>query len=91
MADIGLLVPLRVTSVEVKMLEFLASRGGETSWDWSRCRDDVRAMMRGMIDDKQLVSEVQRDGRGYVRLTDRGRSALSQVEEQVRRARGVLT
>lgn len=91
MADIGLLVPLRVTSVEVKMLEFLASRGGEASWDWSRCRDDVRAMMRGMIDDKQLVSEVQRDGRGYVRLTDRGRSALSQVEEQVRRARGVLT
>ncbi len=91
MADIGLLVPLRVTSVEVKMLEFLSSRGGEVSWDWSRCRDDVRAMMRGMIDDKQLVSEVQRDGRGYVRLTDRGRSALSQVEEQVRRARGVLT
>lgn len=84
MASPSLVVALRLGGAEVKILEFVAERGGEIPWDWSRCREDVVAVVRRMIDDKRLLSDLRAEGR--IRLTDQGRSALAQIQEQVRRA-----
>lgn len=88
MADHGILVAVRLTPPEAKLLEFVADRGGEVSWDWSRCRPDVTRMVRGLVDDKRMLAELVSAGR--IRLTDQGRSAVSQIRDALQR-RTVLT
>jgi DNA-binding MarR family transcriptional regulator len=45
------------------------------------------AQLRALVEEKRLVSEIHRGGRLFLRLTDQGRSALAQIDEQERRAR----
>ena len=83
MADQGILVAVRLSTPEAKVLEFVADHGGEISWDWSRCRPDVTRMVRGLVDDKRMLSDLPAQGR--IRLTDQGRSAVSQIRDALRR------
>ena len=88
MADPGILVGLRVTGFDRSVLRLLAQHGGEIAFDWSILqRPEAVAQLRALVQDKRLVSEVHRDDRLFLRMTDQGRSALAQVDEQERRAR----
>lgn len=84
------LASVRVTHPQLKFLEFLAGRGGECPWDWAKCRPDVSAMVTDLIN-KRLVSEVEYtthasvEGRLHVRLTDQGRSVVSQLDAAKRK------
>jgi hypothetical protein len=82
----GILVAIRVTSPQAKLLEFIADRGGEISWNWENCRPDVVAMAAELVE-KRLVSDLRADRR--IRLTDQGRSAVSQIREATRRAASI--
>jgi len=84
LADTGILIPLRLTAPQAKLLQGMAERGGEFSWNWSNCRPDVAAMARELIS-KGLVTDMQAERR--LRLTDQGRSAVSQIDHQTRNAR----
>lgn len=84
MADAGILVPLRLTGPQVKMLEFMAERGAEIAWSWEKCRPDVVQMMTDLVE-KRLISDLPAEGR--IRLTDQGRQAVSQIEAAKNRAR----
>ena len=83
MADSGILVAVRVSSVQAQLLRFVAERGAEISWDWSACRPDVAEMTRDLVT-KGLVSDLIASRR--LRLTDRGRSAVSQIEHAAQKA-----
>jgi hypothetical protein len=88
----GQLASVKITQPQLKLLEFLAQRAGEVSWDWAKCRPDVAAMVADLIN-KQLVIEREYStsalvsGRLFIRLTDSGRSIVSQLEA----ARGKIT
>ena len=82
----GILVAIRVTSPQGMFLQFVASRGGEIAWNWGNCRPDVTAMVRELIE-KRLIADLPADRR--IRLTDQGRSAVSQSEQSTRRAGNV--
>ncbi len=88
----GQLASVRITHPQIKFLEFLAGREGEVEWDWAKCRPDAAAMVADLIN-KQLVLEREYStsalvsGRLFVRLTDSGRSIVSQLEA----ARGKIT
>jgi hypothetical protein len=77
LADSGILVAVRVSSVQAQLLRFVAERGAEISWDWSACRLDVVEMTRDLVT-KGLVTDLVASRR--LRLTDQGRSAVSQIE-----------
>lgn len=88
MADPGILVGLRVTPFDRSVLRLLAQHGGEIAHDWSMMRQpSAVAQLHALVDDKRLVLEIRRDGRLFLRLTDQGRSALAQADEQERRSR----
>lgn len=89
MAEPSLLVYVRVTSIEAQFLAFVGGRGGEIPWDWEKCRPDVTALVRGLIDDKKLLVE-RKDAR-RIRLTDQGRQALSQIDDARRRAPTIVS
>ena len=80
---------MRVTSIEARFLAFVGERGGEIPWDWEKCRPDVTALVRGLVDDKKLLVEKKEERR--IRLTDQGRQALSQIDDARRRASIVST
>jgi len=85
----SLIIAVRLSSAEAKFLEFVGQRAGEIPWDWSKCRPDVVAMVRALIDDKRLLSELRAEGK--IRLTDQGRSALAQIDDQLRRAPRIVS
>lgn len=89
MSSPSLVVAVRLSSIEAKFLEFVGQRGGEIPWDWSKCRPDVVSMVRGLVDDKRLMSELRAEGR--IRLTDQGRSALAQIDYQLRGAQKIVS
>ena len=84
MASGGILVAVRLTAPQARLLQAMADRGGEISWNWSNCRPDVEAMGRDLIE-KKLVTDMLAHGR--LRLTDPGREAVSQIERASRGAR----
>ena len=77
MAESGILVAVRVSSVQAQLLRFIAEHGAEISWDWSICRPDVVTMARELVT-KGLVSDLAASRR--LRLTDQGRAAVSQID-----------
>lgn len=79
----GILVAIRLTSPQAMFLRHVAGRGGEIAWSWGDCRPDVTAMVGELIE-KRLLSDLPADRR--IRLTDQGRSAVSQIEQATRRA-----
>jgi hypothetical protein len=88
LADPGILVGLRVTAFDRSVLRLLAQHGGEIAFSWSMLqRPEATVQLRALVDDKRLVSEIHRDDRLFLRMTDQGRSALAQIDEQERRAR----
>lgn len=88
MADPGILIGLRVTEFDRSVLRLLANHGGELAHDWSLMRQPTAIdRLHALIDEKRLAEEIRRDGRLFLRMTDRGRSALAQADEQERRAR----
>jgi hypothetical protein len=90
LASSGILSAVRVTAPQARFLQFLADpgRGGEISWNWSACRPDVVAMVTDLVQ-KGLLSDLRVEGR--IRLTDQGRSAVSQIEFSVRNATRLST
>lgn len=76
---------LKLEGPQVMLSEFIADRGGEISWDWARCRDDVKAMVADMIN-KQVVAEREYTshagvaGRLHLRLTDTGHQVVAQYK-----------
>ncbi len=88
MADSGILVAVRVSSVQAQLLRFVAERGAEISWDWSACRPDVAEMTRDLVT-KGLVTDLIASRR--LRLTDQGRSAVSQIEHAAGRVQVICS
>lgn len=88
MGNVGILTHVRLTNVEAQMLKFIAERAGEIEWDWSECRPDVASMMRGLVD-KGMVFDLAAAGR--IRLTDQGRSAVSQIDQALGNAKKVIS
>ncbi len=88
MGNVGILTHVRLTNVEAQMLKFIADRSGEIAWNWADCRPDVEAMARGLVD-KGMVFDLAASGR--LRLTDQGRSAVSQIEEALGKAKKVIS
>lgn len=84
MADPGILVAVRVTPAQARLLQAMAQRAGEISWSWPNCRPDVLAMGRDLLE-KGLIEDLR--DRAVIRLTDRGRSAVAQIEYANQRAR----
>ncbi len=84
MASAGLLVAVRLTPPQQRILQAMGQRAGEISWSWANCRPDVAEMARDLIE-KRLVTD-QLD-RGCLRLTDQGREAVFQMEQSAQRAR----
>ncbi len=82
MADSNILVAVRVSSVQAQLLRFIAERGAEIAWDWSACRPDVTEMARDLVT-KGLVIDLAASRR--LRLTDQGRSAVSQIEHAAKK------
>jgi hypothetical protein len=82
----GPLQSVRITHPQAKFLEFIAERGAEISWDWERCRPDVKAMVADLIYKELLVAReyvthaLQLKGDLKLRLTDRGRAVVAQLE-----------
>jgi len=75
---------LRLTPPEMKMLAFVAERGGEIEWDWSKVNPNAKAMVANMIN-SGLVIDREHVDRGVVarvtlRLTDRGRAVAAALE-----------
>lgn len=88
LADHGILVGLRVSQFDRSVLRLLAQHDGEVVHDWSMMKQPTAiAQLRALVEEKRLVSEIHREGRLFLRLTDQGRSALAQIDEQERRAR----
>lgn len=82
----GILIAVRINGPEAQFLEFVADRGGEISWDWEKCRPDVTAMVTGLISsEKRLIADLRAERR--IRLTDQGRSAVSQIKHAKKHAR----
>lgn len=83
---------MRITHPEAKFLEFVAARGAEISWDWEKCRPDVTAMVLDLIhkellvEREYLVHALQLQGERKLRLTDRGRAIVAQLEVAQRKA-----
>ncbi|TMQ13991.1 MAG: hypothetical protein E6J91_16810 [Deltaproteobacteria bacterium] len=77
---------MRITHPQAKFLEFVAERGAEIPWDWERCRLDVKAMIADLINKELLVEReyvthaLQLRGDLKLRLTDRGRAIVAQLE-----------
>jgi hypothetical protein len=95
LADPSILQTVRITHPQSKFLEFVAERAGEISWDWSKCRPDVAGMVADLIN-KRLVTEreyvahaSQIRGDRQLRLTDRGRSVVGQLEVAKRKVKVV--
>lgn len=84
MGSPGILREIQLQPAQVKLLEFIAERGGEIPWNWDNCRPDVHLMVRQMIDQKQVLEEVSgpdaRISGIRVRLTQAGRDAVEQVQ-----------
>ena len=86
MGKSGPLQSVRITHPQAKFLEFIAERGAEISWDWEKCRPDVKAMVADLVN-KELVVEreyvthaLQLNADLKLRLTDRGRAIVAQLE-----------
>ncbi len=77
---------MRITHPQAKFLEFIAERGAEISWDWEKCRRDVKAMVADLVNKELLVEReyvthaLQLKGDLKLRLTDRGRAVVTQLE-----------
>ena len=88
LGNVGILTHVRLTSVEAQMLKFIAERAGEIPWNWGNCRPDVAAMMQGLVG-KGMVSDLAASQR--IRLTDQGRSAVSQIDGALGKKRTIET
>ncbi len=81
----GPLQALRITHPQAKFLEFVAERGAEISWDWEKCRPDVKAMVADLINKELLIEReyvthaLQLQADLHLRLTDRGRAVVDQL------------
>lgn len=77
---------MRITHPQAKFLEFIAERGAEISWVWEKCRPDVKAMVADLINKELLVEReyvthaLQLKGDLKLRLTDKGRALVAQLE-----------
>jgi len=86
LARSGPLQGVRITHPQAKFLEFLAERGAEIPWRWERCRPDVKAMIADLINKELLVEReyvthaLQLKADLKLRLTDRGRAVVAQLE-----------
>jgi len=82
----GPLQAVRITHPQAKFLEFVAERGAEIPWDWGKCRFDVKLMIADLINKEVLVEReyvahaFQTKGDLKLRLTDRGRAIVEQLE-----------
>jgi hypothetical protein len=82
----NLLRKVRVTTPELKMLEYIADRGGEIPWDWSKCAPPAKAMIANMINNELVIEReyvthaAQLVGELKLRLTDQGRAVLAQIQ-----------
>jgi len=69
------------------MLGFLADRGGEVPWDWSKVNPDAKAMIanlmnEGLVIDREYVTHAAAfEHRLVLRLTDRGRAVVEQIQK----------
>jgi hypothetical protein len=88
LGNVGLLTYVRLTAPQAKFLEFIAARSGKIPWDWGKCREDVAAMV-GELVSKSLLSDLRAEG--SIRLTDQGRSAVSQIEDATRRVPRIVS
>lgn len=89
MGNVGILAHVRLSAPQAKFLvDCVAARGGEIAWDWRKCRPDVAAMVGDLVQ-KGLLSDLRSEAR--IRLTDQGRSAVSQIEEATRKAPRIVS
>lgn len=85
-ADNAQLRELRLTTPEMKMLAFIAERGGEIEWDWGKVNPHAKAMVANMINsglviDREYTSHAGVVARITLRLTDQGRAVTAQLEK----------
>jgi hypothetical protein len=78
---------VRLELPQMKMIDYLAKRGGEIPWDWSKVSSEAKAMLADLIN-KQLVIDREyvtdaRQARGVLRLglTAQGRAIAEQIEK----------
>lgn len=84
----GLLTYVRLTPPQAKFLQGIAERAGEIGFNWEVARPDVAAMV-GELVQKGLLSDLRAERR--LRLTDQGRSAVSQIEYALRTQTRVIS
>jgi hypothetical protein len=84
-ATSALMRKVKLSTPEVKFVEFVAERGGEIPWDWSKCSVPVKAMIANLINGRVLIEREylsdarQLAGSLYLRLTDEGRAIAEQL------------
>lgn len=84
--DGGLLRTAALSAWDVAVIRKLGQQGGESQYNPAAYPAERRALILRLID-RNLVAKVTRDGRDYIRLTDFGRNALTQIEQADRNAR----
>lgn len=64
----------------------LGQQGGESLYNPKTYTPQRQALILRLLD-RKLVEKIERDGREYIRLTDFGRNALTQIELADRNAK----
>ena len=83
----GALQELRVSQPEMRMLEFVAGRGGEISWDWSLVKPTAKAMIANMINaglviEREYVTHAaELHGILKLAITDKGRAVVDAIKK----------
>jgi hypothetical protein len=73
---------LRVASLstwDVEMIRRLTKSGGESLYNPATYPPQRRALIERLLD-RRLIEKIERDGRAFVRLTDFGRHAATEIE-----------
>jgi len=83
----GALQELRVSQPEMRMLEFVAGRGGEISWDWTLVKPAAKAMVANMINaglviEREYVTHAaELHGILKLAITDKGRAVVDAIKK----------
>jgi len=87
LAKLNTLQELRVSQPEMRMLEFVAGRGGEISWDWSLVKPAAKAMVANMINaglviEREYVTHAaELHGILKLAITDKGRAVVDALKK----------
>jgi hypothetical protein len=84
--DGGLLRTAALSGWDVAVIRKLGQQGGESLYNPKTYTPQRQALILRLLD-RKLVEKIERDGREFIRLTDFGRNALTQIELADRNAK----